>query len=711
MGKGGKRKADPNKAFQKKKQKVGGPKGPRPNETNTSFTARTVLVPTQNLTTASDDEEENGLQVADLVARCHHHKGAAKRDAVVALHKHVVGNADVVARELGAIVEGLAPLVVDDDAEVRKAVCSFQEALLETLPRDTVRAISKLLIMYVVSAMTHIDEDIRVDALASVRMWLESNLFDDVELREKMFQNLVAMMSKDAKTSHGASLNSRMLSPKSQLEALVCFRLSLESSSTPVLLNGQRRSGVRKWPVTEGQVCQVPTADDLYKIGNDNSSRGTLASKIDKSLAESVWSFLIDCWIESLPEAMNPSIPKGAIRYNILVEILKVMDRLWRLAFASGADGEAVQTRLWTAVNKHVASVFPVGSKSATKDQTLFRDLNFAFCELAGSFSESLAGPEVEQAFLSAANFLKRSLAAEVTGWTSVTATARNLMGVLEKAIGLVDLEVAQSLLEPFITAQREIHYSTPARLESTRFLGNLFHAFAARHGYAAAFGAFRAWILSLPELLWQMRSSNSHDSFAAIVDVFGRVISSLPSKEGFADADLTAALDKAFTPLFTVNVPKKGVILGPFVRQPDDVQRTLIAIAFCHGLPQDKVCRALVYCCNIPTVSLSTVDFALDLLEAAVEDDNAAMPTYLGALLSLLVGYFSADLRALSEGNAVLDVDVGLREKVQSWEASLEVLFFATSSLTDRKRSQSYREAATKLPLLGTMRTRASRP
>ena len=42
--------------------------------------------------------------------------------------------------------------------------------------QEKLRAAGNLLLLYTVSAMTHIDEDVRVDSLESIRMWLEAGL-------------------------------------------------------------------------------------------------------------------------------------------------------------------------------------------------------------------------------------------------------------------------------------------------------------------------------------------------------------------------------------------------------------------------------------------------------------------------------------------------------------------------------------------------------
>ena len=95
--------------------------------------------------------------------------------------------------------------------------------------QETLRATARLLLMYVVSAMTHIDEDIRVDSLSSIRLWLESGVLNEPSQMTKIFRNLVSLMAKDSKLGHGTAITSRMLGPKLKLEILGCFLRAIAS--------------------------------------------------------------------------------------------------------------------------------------------------------------------------------------------------------------------------------------------------------------------------------------------------------------------------------------------------------------------------------------------------------------------------------------------------------------------------------------------------
>ena len=83
----------------------------------------------------TEEEEEATGDIAELVAQCQHHKGAAKKgwfdcrsprsgdripttfsylDAVASLRQYLVTNVEQLGRQLGVIVEALAPLIVDE---------------------------------------------------------------------------------------------------------------------------------------------------------------------------------------------------------------------------------------------------------------------------------------------------------------------------------------------------------------------------------------------------------------------------------------------------------------------------------------------------------------------------------------------------------------------------------------------------------------------
>ena len=150
-----------------------------------------------------------------------------------------------------------------------------------------------------------------------------------------------------------------------------------------------------------------------------------------------------------------------------------------------------------------------------------------------------------------------------------------------------------------FVSAQREIPSTAVARLETTRFLSGLLRG-DTWHRNQAFDEVMQSWIVSLPQLLWQLRFSVNAGPIRIIVDIFvAAVVRWFPQRPSASVSDSSNLLEKVLVPLFLVTVPGKGDILGPFIRQPDDVQRQLLGLVFAFGVPKEKLAKAIAACCN----------------------------------------------------------------------------------------------------------------
>ncbi|CEP16803.1 hypothetical protein [Parasitella parasitica] len=74
---------------------------------------------------------------------------------------------------LGLVVNGLLKLFVDDDRDVRKATLNYLKSTFVDIDRVELQPFMPLLIIYTCSAMTHIFEDVRLDAIKLMDLWIQ----------------------------------------------------------------------------------------------------------------------------------------------------------------------------------------------------------------------------------------------------------------------------------------------------------------------------------------------------------------------------------------------------------------------------------------------------------------------------------------------------------------------------------------------------------
>ncbi|RKP36553.1 hypothetical protein BJ085DRAFT_29091 [Dimargaris cristalligena] len=163
------------KDFQKVKLKVGQKKQAAANHTDTSFRSQAIVLTGQNLHADRANQQTNArnLTLTDLVPQLKHYNGVVKRDALHGLNDLVKQHPAVIGEQLGVLVNSLVRLFVDDEPVIRKLVRGFCVDHFRALPESKLAAFYPIILAYTNSAMTHIDEEIRIDGLKLLNTWIE----------------------------------------------------------------------------------------------------------------------------------------------------------------------------------------------------------------------------------------------------------------------------------------------------------------------------------------------------------------------------------------------------------------------------------------------------------------------------------------------------------------------------------------------------------
>ncbi|KAJ1552262.1 Testis-expressed sequence 10 protein, partial [Nowakowskiella sp. JEL0078] len=124
-------------------------------------------------------------------------------------------------QRLGVLLETVTKSIVDEDPGVRKSLRQLYQTILPTVSTARFHPFMKLIMAYVVSALTHIREEVRIDALKFVHMLLQ-NIPDLVVMYgDKILDNYVAILSSDhsksKRVSSSAGSMSLTVNPESQL--------------------------------------------------------------------------------------------------------------------------------------------------------------------------------------------------------------------------------------------------------------------------------------------------------------------------------------------------------------------------------------------------------------------------------------------------------------------------------------------------------------
>ncbi|KAJ1911846.1 rRNA processing protein, partial [Tieghemiomyces parasiticus] len=203
---------------QKVKLKLGKKKAPAENHTDTSFKSQSIVLTKQNLHTESlggQATNSRNLSLTDLIPQLKHYSGVVRRDALKGLADLLTTHPHVLVENVGTVVNSLARLFVDDEPVIRKAVRRLCHDHLRHVPESKMAAFYPTILAYVCSAMTHIDEDIRIDGLRLLNTWVELLPGYMARHRHKLLPIYLDMLRLETRSKAGAtsgvtkSVNSR----------------------------------------------------------------------------------------------------------------------------------------------------------------------------------------------------------------------------------------------------------------------------------------------------------------------------------------------------------------------------------------------------------------------------------------------------------------------------------------------------------------------
>ncbi|KAF8640646.1 hypothetical protein AX17_000303 [Amanita inopinata Kibby_2008] len=161
--------------FKKAKFKLGKKQTPS-NVIDTSFKARSIVLPSQSITVQKSIDTpttKRRLTVDDLLVHLKHYNAATRRDAIFGVRELLESHWDLLELSLVPLLNGLFRLIGDEDASVRKALISLLTWLLPRISVEDLIPHSSLLLLFTTSALTHIFPEIRIDAVHVLNILLD----------------------------------------------------------------------------------------------------------------------------------------------------------------------------------------------------------------------------------------------------------------------------------------------------------------------------------------------------------------------------------------------------------------------------------------------------------------------------------------------------------------------------------------------------------
>ncbi|CAK9437133.1 uncharacterized protein LODBEIA_P15460 [Lodderomyces beijingensis] len=187
------------KDFKRAKLKVGKTAQKPDNYTDTSFKSKAISIPGQSITFSHDPEN-----LTHRLSLTKHHSSATRKEVVISITQHLPANPSAYKE----IITSIVPLILDESKSVRMEVATLLQAIGEKQP-GLLDLHKRSVVLFITSAMTHIQPDIRNTSTKFLGILLE---YADLKLYfVKLLKNFFVLMSwslKDDSKSKGVSVTS-----------------------------------------------------------------------------------------------------------------------------------------------------------------------------------------------------------------------------------------------------------------------------------------------------------------------------------------------------------------------------------------------------------------------------------------------------------------------------------------------------------------------
>ncbi|KAJ1960411.1 rRNA processing protein [Dipsacomyces acuminosporus] len=213
MPKASKKKQRKAEDFKKVKLKVGKKKAPPSNSTDTSFTSKSIVLTGQSITADKSNELTNSrnLTLKNVLTQLRHYNATTRKEAIAGLADFLSLHPEVLGTELGSIIDGTVKLIVDNEPVVRKALLRLYTNILPGIPRRDLAPFVPLVVIFTCSAMTHILDDIRSDAVKYLNLLIEIAPSELSQYSAKILPNFFSLLETNTQGTDDkkSSLNSR----------------------------------------------------------------------------------------------------------------------------------------------------------------------------------------------------------------------------------------------------------------------------------------------------------------------------------------------------------------------------------------------------------------------------------------------------------------------------------------------------------------------
>ncbi len=353
-----------------------------------------------------------GQNLKEMLRSCSHYNTQAREDALTGLKDLFQNNPGILKDNLNAVLQQILRLTTDIESSVRKRFLVLISVTFKALSDTEISPFFSNIVAYLCSAMTHIDETIRLHSLKFLDLCLE---FFPQLVKERAknivlnFTNVVSVKKSGMPKSSGVpiktELKAKVMSQKMQLEVLsqlnrllrVVFGNGIDQNEISSHFSSPSNSHAKFGSPNQSNTKPIDPSNNLKNDGNgdygntsisssivsntpailvSNFSLKTTASEFKTSTTNEDWlkefvsslaPVLFEYWVECCPAEFSVNlipIRKVSVSLQIMKEILEILVTLVESCERNISHPEwfrlFLNNELGHLVNVHFNPVFPL---------------------------------------------------------------------------------------------------------------------------------------------------------------------------------------------------------------------------------------------------------------------------------------------------------------------------------------------------------------
>ena len=444
------------------------------------------------------------------MSQLHHYSTSVRHDALTGLRDLFRLHPTEIAKHVNVLIERVSAMVCDSDATVRHALISVFRDVSSHIDSTQMSPFFAMIIAHVISGLSHIHNDVRIDALQILDCLRETYPSLIVSSLPKIIPHLVGLVRQNASSlekqkSRGSSkaMMSNRVQVLSRLHAFLQVSLSqdrlapsLHSKSVEFSMTAPTHVGVLKFGFPREHVQLDDTSSFVDNTG--------LNSDCVRHIVMSVTPVLLEWWVECEPSRLSFESVMPTQSLITMSLILEVIHTLWKHAFRLDKQSGVSEFRSFLTglyekeFLKHFLTYFPFATTRSGGRRAVEKlgipgvrimsvgDMNVTLCSIMVALSQDNAWlGQVTDYLMSVFGTESEIHKMSVSAFNCLLSTIRLLLeDRLSRSCSVTKDELSKTV-KPLLSGLVSLFNSLHARSAKKEFLLHFLVSILVQHGIA----------------------------------------------------------------------------------------------------------------------------------------------------------------------------------------------------------------------------------